>query len=476
MSAALSPIKLEPPGDREFVDAPKAEEFVKEWTRQLLDHRANVQAALENNGDEIANTVLCDRISLCGKSYTPEAAEVIASFLSEPFQDGLPIAFGIVEADLSDMITSQLTESGLKVLRTICDAFADSELVDVNLSENAIGEQGAGSCKTVLSKSSLRRLSMCNNGLAAETMKDIVDILTNDEYGNGCIAEKLTKIHFFNNMSGPAGCREFARILEKSKELVDVRFSSTRAFKEGTDIFACALDACMTDGRNPNLQKLDLCDNNFVNKASQEALFRALGATKHLTYLNLSDCELGDDGVKKVCHALFESDSQLEHLDLSANELTRRGAKHIADYIRDCEALKVLRMEDNEITSKGVVQIAAAFHVGEDGSTIEELQLNSNAIGTIGARALIDAYGPDGKDMPNLKSIFLNNNSFTGDVVAELEAAFGDKLAEMDENDSDGEADDDLSSDDEEDEEDGENEGDEHVDNLADAMEKSMIV
>lgn len=473
MSAAPPPIKLTPPGQREVVSPERAQEFIAEWTQQLLDQRAKVQSA---SGDEdVSNVVLCDRISLTDKSYTPEAAEIIANFLREPFQGGVPIAFGIVEADLTDMIASQLTAQGLKVLQTICDAFADSELVDVDLSDNAVGEQGGKCCKTVLTKSSLKRLAMCNMGLAAETMQYIADILTSDEYGNGCIAERMTKIHFYNNMSGPDGCKEFSRILEKSKELTDIRFSSTRARKEGTDIFVSALDACLADGRNANLTRLDLCDNNFVNKAAQEALFRALASTKNLTYLNLSDCELGDDGVKKVCHALFDSDSSLEHLNLSANELTHKGAKHIADFIRDCEQLKVLRLEDNELTSKGVEHLAKAFHIGDDGSAIQEIFLNGNAIGTIGARALIDAAGPDGKDMPNLKSIFLNQNSFNSDVISELEAAFQGKLGELDENDSDGEADDDLSSD-EEDSDEEEEGNDAKVDNLADAMEKSLIV
>lgn len=461
------PIKLSPPGQREVVTADRAREFIAHWTQQLLFHRSTLADP---------DAVLCDRISLTDKSYTPEAAQIIADFIQGPFEGGSPLAFGIVEADLSDMIASQLTEQGLKVLQTICDAFADSELVDVNLSDNAVGEQGAKYCKTVLSKSSLKRLEMCNMGLAAETMKDIVDILTADEYGNGsCIAERMTKIHFYNNMSGPGGCREFARILEKSRELVDVRFSSTRARKEGTDIFISALDACLADGRNTNISRLDLCDNNFGSKAAQEALFRALASTTNLTYLNLSDCELGDDGVKKVCHALFDSDSSLEHLNLSANEVTKKGAKHIAEFIRDCEALKVLRLEDNELTSRGVMQLAKAFHIGDDGSAIEEIQLTGNSIGTIGARALIDAAGPDGKDMPNLKSILLNQNSFNSDVVGELETAFGDKLGELDENDSDGEADDEISSDEESDDED-DADNDVKVDSLADAMEKSLLV
>ena len=208
------PIKLQPPGQREVVSPERAQEFVAQWTQQLLEHRSKIQAALGEDAD-VSNIVLCDRISLTDKSYTPEAAEVIANFLREPFEGSSPIAFGIVEADLSDMIASQLTAQGLKVLETICDAFADSELVDVDLSDNAVGEQGAKYCKTVLGKSSLRRLSMCNMGLAHETMKDVVDHLTNDEYGNGCVAEKMTKIHFFNNMSGPGGAKEVSLIFKK---------------------------------------------------------------------------------------------------------------------------------------------------------------------------------------------------------------------------------------------------------------------
>lgn len=207
-----------------------------------------------------------------------------------------------------------------------------------------------------------------------------------------------------------------------------------------------------------------------------------MGSTKSLTYLNLRDCELEDDGVKKVCHALFECDSALEYLDLSGNDVGKKGAKHIADYIRDCGGkLKVLHLEDNsEITSKGVESIAAAFHGSDDGHSIEEIQLNSCTIGAIGARALIDAFGPEGKDLPNLKKIYLNGNSFTEEVVGELEVAFDDRLGELDDNDSDGDADDDLSDDDEDEEEDDEEEVDEGedkgVDDLADAMGKSLVV
>ena len=262
----------------------------------------------------------------------------------------------------------------------------------------------------------------------------------------------------------------------------DLRFSGTRAGKAGSDIIASVLDAFLGAGNNPNLRKLDLYDNTFSSTASHEALFRALGSTTSLSHLNLGNCDMKDDGVEKVCDALFGCDSSLEHLDLSGNVVTRRGAKHIADYIRDCGGkLKTLRLEDNELTSKGVELIAAAFRGSVDGYSIEELQLNNCMVGAIGARALMAAFGPNGKNLPNLNAIFLNGNSFAGDVLSELEVAFDFRLGEVDDNDSDGDADDDLSDDEEEEEE--EEEEDEEVpiaeadvDDLTSAMEKSRLV
>mmetsp|Transcript_9839 Transcript_9839/g.14694 ORF Transcript_9839/g.14694 Transcript_9839/m.14694 type:complete len:480 (-) Transcript_9839:38-1477(-) len=478
--AQLAPLKLEVTGEREFVEAAKAREFVALWTEQLTAHRQEVQAILgDTTESNLGNVVLCDRIRLSDKSFSDEAADIIAAFLKEPFMGGRSIASGILYAELDDIIAGRMTEMGLHVLQTICDAFADAKLVDVNLSDNAIGQQGIGACKTVLSKPSLERLALCNNGLSEATMEQVADILTNDESGTGCVATNLTKIHFYNNMSGEGGCKQFARILEKSSKLTDIRFSSTRAGRDGSDIVASALDVALEEGRNANLEKLDLCDNNFGNKASQDALFRALGCTASLSYLDLRDCELEDDGVKKVCHALFESDSALEHLDLSGNAVERRGAKQIADYIRDSGGkLKVLCLDDNDLTSKGVVHIASAFHGSEDGHAIERLQLNYTMCGAIGARALIDAFGPDGKDLPNLTKICLDGNSFKEDIVGELEVAFDNKLVEMEENDSDGEADDDLSDEDSDEEEDDENEEEQNgeIDALTDAMNKSLVV
>lgn len=208
----IPPIQLEPPpGPRGVVDYDKAVEIVNLWTEQLLEHRAKARAALADDDDTAAAhahpLIVCDRIRLSGYGYTAEAARVIASFIQEPlFDDGSPsLAQGIIVADLSDVMASLPTEEGLEMLRILCDAFADSNLVEVNLSENAIGERALGSCMTVLTKKSLERLFLCNDGLANETMARVADILTRDEDGLGCVASHLTTLHFAQNMSGDEG-------------------------------------------------------------------------------------------------------------------------------------------------------------------------------------------------------------------------------------------------------------------------------
>ena len=198
------PLSLDVPGAREFVEAGKAREFVVFWTNQLTAQRQKVQLILDDTtiAGDLDNVVLCDRIRLSDKSFSDEAADIIAAFLKEPFMGGRSIASGILYAELDDIIAGRMTEMGLHVLQTICDAFVDAKLVDVNLSDNAIGQQGIGACKTVLSKPSLERLALCNNGLSEATMEEVADILTDDESGTGCVAANLTKIHFYNNMSG----------------------------------------------------------------------------------------------------------------------------------------------------------------------------------------------------------------------------------------------------------------------------------
>jgi len=381
-----------------------------------------------------------------------------------------PLASTVKIVDLSDIIASRKEAEGLDVLRTMCDIFKDSYLEEVNLSDNAMGSKGVTACHSVLQGqvTSLERLLLCNNGLSEASMNEVADILcgtsemdTEGEEEEKRMGSRLTQLHFYNNMSGNGGCQAFARILSTCSEtLEDIRFSGTRAGREGSLWISKALE--QLGGKIIHLKYLDLADNTFGTEGGS-ILAKALRRCVSLQRLNLRDCVLEDEATSVICRALWAADAPMEILDLSGNEITKHGAKAIAELLQDTQStLKIFHCEENEMTSKGVVSIASAL-----GGVLEELRLGFNECGSMGANALVTANGEDGDGMPSLQKIFLDGNMFPEKDVAQLTESFGDKLEEMEDNDDEGDADDELSEseDDEEDE----------VDELSKAMGKTNI-
>lgn len=501
---AITPLTLRAPGVREVVKERRALEIIDHWKSLLVDHCTTLDRQRE--AGEAAVAVLCDTIVLSNKSYTADAARVIASFLTTNANDDAndkdekccPAKY-VTTVDLSDIIASRMEEEGLAVLRTFCNALASSSphVRHVDLSDNAMGCKGISACAALLlgdagvgeRRSLLQSLSLCNNGLSQDSMREVADILTRplplrptttttitasmngDMNGSpGCIAANLLKLHFYNNMSGDGGCQEWARIIEQCNlsTLVDVRFSGTRATKRGSSIIANALHMLASgagDGRGNGggttsavtsvqhnntikMKKLDLADNTF-GLTGGTTLAMALSNMSHLTHLNLRDCCLEDDATIKVCHALWSSSTPLVLLDLSGNDITYKGCEAIAEVVEELSStsLQVLHLEENEFTSRGIRKLAHAL-----GPCIIDLNLNCNGCGDIGGMELVKAFPTM---LKSLRYIKLDGNRFSEGMVQRLYDAFGIyRLEEMVDNDcgDDGNAaDDDIESDEDED-------------------------
>lgn len=463
--APVEPLTLTPSGTREVVDAEKANKFITEWQEQLADFRSA-------NPDQ---PILCNKIILSDKSYTPEAASIIANFLTSKdtavtsTASNDTLAHGITIADLSDIIASRPEIEGLEVLETISNAFQQSKLTEVDLSDNALGSKGISKCQTIFSGmrvDSLESVSLCNNGLSEYSMDEIADVLTATSSGsNGtsssCIAQNLTKIHFFNNMSGDKGCDSFAKIMQHCTEkLTDIRYSGTRAKSGGSKTIAKALKSLAAAGKLDNLTSLDLGDNSFGE--SYQDLADALSSCTKLVHLNLRDCILTDDGVVVVCKALEKAACPLVQLHLSGNEITAPGAKSVAKLLKTTigGTIEHFDADENEMTSIGMKHIVNEL---SRCSSLKVITLNQNECGVIGGKALIGCAS-----LPHLHRIELDFNMFPEDLVGELYDAFGDKLKEMEDNDEEEDADAELS----EEEEEQQEQHDSGVDDLAGVMAK----
>ena len=128
--------------------------------------------------------------------------------------------------------------------------------------------------------------------------------------------------------------------------------------------------------------------------------------------------------------------SNLEVLELAANEMTKEGARVVARAVGGFRKLRVLNVRENEFGSRG----AAAFAEALAGCpALETLDLYQNEIGAAGALAVARALG--GK--PGLTRVDLNANYIAEEALEEVQftvreaAGSRNVLAEFDENEPD---------------------------------------
>jgi Ran GTPase-activating protein 1 len=135
-------------------------------------------------------------IKLSNKSFSSEAALCISKHL---------LTFKNIEiADISDIIAGRAEEDALLTLKTICDSILGDKLIELNVSDNALGSKGVTACKSLFTRKSLKRLYACNNGLSADACVLVAELLLE----SGC--PELTTLHFYNNMSGDGGAAAIA--------------------------------------------------------------------------------------------------------------------------------------------------------------------------------------------------------------------------------------------------------------------------
>lgn len=135
-------------------------------------------------------------IRLSNKSFSSEAAIAISKYL---------IKFNNIKiADISDIIAGRPEEDALLTLKTICESIEGNSLVELNVSDNALGAKGVTACQALIICKTLERLYVCNNGLSADSCVLISELLLQ----GGC--PPLTALHFYNNMSGDGGANAIA--------------------------------------------------------------------------------------------------------------------------------------------------------------------------------------------------------------------------------------------------------------------------
>lgn len=386
-------------------------------------------------------------ITLRNKSYTLEAARVVAGLFSRLLARDAFSA--LTSVDFADIIAGRPEDEALQVLSTLCDALSDIKtLTRIDLSDNALGEKGVRACfGLLLGQEDLTHLYFCNNGISAAAAGVIAEEVL--LFRGQDTPTKLETFHFYNNMSGDGGAKALAKLLPLSPALRDLRFSATRAQREGSLAFAKALSGLR------HLEQLDLSDNTFKAEGGV-AIAAALRQQPNLVELNLRDASIEDDGAVAIADALV-ANSGLVALDVSGNDLTATGARALAKALPKLAKLQVLQVEENEIGSKGAKVLAKA--IKKSVPALEKLISNVNEIGTSGAIALVEAVA----EKVAFKIIEIDGNMISGDGIAKIEEILSansksDVLGSLEDNDDEGEADEEEDEEEDDDDEEAEQE------------------
>lgn len=364
---------------------------------------------------------------LSNKSFSADAAALIANRLSS-FKS-------LTAVDISDIIAGRHEDEALLVLKTICSSMAGLNLLEVNVSDNAFGLKGLDACRDVLVSKVTEKFYFCNNGLSAEAVEGLANILVESD-----AAPPIKLLHFYNNMAGDGGAFAMSRIIRACPELEDLRFSATRSMAAGCNAIAQAIDSLSS------IRCLDLSDTNFGEDAGA-GLARALQHQPLLTVLNLRDAGLPSRSVSALFSSLSSTPfpSLLKVLDISGNDLTSEDCEGIAGILGNLASLEELLLDDNDIESEGANTLAEALNVirkRKEGPTcsLRMISVCTCSITAYGALKLARAVSK----IDTFTTLNINGNEILEEYIPTLESILhemGKTLGSIEDNDGDGEDD-----------------------------------
>lgn len=244
------------------------------------------------------------------------------------------------------MFTGRLKEEIPKTLKYLCDALmlSGARLIELDLSDNAIGPMAVSGIKDFLSGESAfglktLKLNNCGLGIAGKTIADCLIACYKKSVANGTPLELTTFIAGRNRLEF-ASTLALAEAFKMIRTLEEISMPQNGIRAEGIICLAKAI------GVNRALKRLSLGDNTF-GKSGAVAMANALANLSQLELVDFSDCLCRNRGSLSIAQKLIEARSPLKELNLSGNEITNEAAKQIVIGLRALSELQSLKIGVN---------------------------------------------------------------------------------------------------------------------------------
>ena len=169
-------------------------------------------------------------------------------------------------------------------------------------------------------------------------------------------------------------------------------------------------------GNVQHISHLDLSFNNIGPLGCLEICKLLKCREFQLSWLNLEENQMTDEGVEYLAEAINNNNCQLRTLYLRANKISDNGAQHLAEAINNnnCQ-LRALTLSANKISDIGVQHLAEA--INNNNCQLRTLDLTDNNISDIGAQHLAEAINNNNCQLRTLV-LFLNNTTKAGEQKA----------------------------------------------------------
>nr|XP_044989258.1 LOW QUALITY PROTEIN: NACHT, LRR and PYD domains-containing protein 5 [Jaculus jaculus] len=239
---------------------------------------------------------------------------------------------------------NQMTEGGMRFL---CNALKNLEKLILD------GCDLKPFCCHMLSSalihgSSLTHLSLSNNDLSTETLRQMCESLKFP----GCILQRLI-LNQCNIMT--EACDFLSPMLKKSTCLTHLSLTMNPLEDRGVMLLCEAI-------REPScqLRDLELVSCQLTGECCKD-LAHVITSSKHLKSLDLGGNALGDNGISALCEGLKQKDSSLRRLGLEACELTSECCEVLSLTLSCNRHLSSLNLVRNDFGTSGMMKLCSAF-------------------------------------------------------------------------------------------------------------------
>ncbi|XP_073671497.1 NACHT, LRR and PYD domains-containing protein 3-like isoform X9 [Paramisgurnus dabryanus] len=309
-----------------------------------------------------------------------------------------------------DLSRNKLSDSGVKLISDVLKN-PDCKLELLELSECNITDEGCVALTSALrsNPSHLTHLNLSDNKLRDSGVKFIFDVLKNPDCklkilklwcvnitaeGDAALTSNPLHVKKLNHIKlGDTEVKLISDVLKNPDcKLQILELSTCNITDEGCVALASALRS------NPShLRDLDLSDSKLTDSGVKLISDVLKNPDCKLKILKLRSCDITDEGCVALTSALRSNPSHLTHLNLCNNKLRGSGVKLISDVLKnpDCK-LEILDLYGCDITDEGCVALTSALR--SNPSYLIDLDLCLNKLRDSGVKLISDVLkNPDCK-------------------------------------------------------------------------------